>query len=638
MYQQCERATAQLMAGWCRMRSQIYCAVAALLCAGHLAIPYAAEPCQGQELEFVKDLRLKGTITSIDSGKIVLTDEIGSEKSLKIQDGDQYLSLEGGTLIVNGPARINVQGQVPADTIPVGATLKFNVQIDRTGKVTEAVEQFELLPIDSALQLTQTAEPEDRRDAFPAEVVGIVLSAKPRKLVVQIAPNEYVGKTELTIPLAESSQVVVADDDLGFVQDADQVTDCFARQTKGGDLVVFSIEIELAPREQLVSRSLDERLQWRFAHFSSVSPSAPRKLNSDHFLLHTDISDREGKILLAKLETMLELVSNYYSVKPRQIIECYVVEELRRWPANFFDEDTIAKISAGEGYTSTRSQGSRRKSLVYSAANHSIVQHESVHAFCGQNFKTTGPFWYSEGMAELGLHWKPGERAVSTHPAVVDYLRKADRFRLEDILVDERILREGWHDYAWRWSVCHLLANNPNYARDFSRIGHNLMNQSGASFGEVFGDRVNYIKFEYQHFMDLLQNGLRADLIAWNWDVKAKKLNGSRKSTREIVAAGGWQVTPVWLEPDKNYSIQASGEWRLSSGGTTLGPDGLEDGQGKLVGAIFKDFQLSEPFEIGSELEFMPPSEGQLVLRCRDHWGELGDNQGQIKVQISRPK
>ena len=45
-----------------------------------------------------------------------------------------------------------------------------------------------------------------------------------------------------------------------------------------------------------------------------------------------------------------------------------------------------------------------------------MIQHECVHGFCHLTFGSTGPTWLSEGIAELGHHWRDGDTAVEKIP------------------------------------------------------------------------------------------------------------------------------------------------------------------------------------------------------------------------------
>jgi hypothetical protein len=52
------------------------------------------------------------------------------------------------------------------------------------------------------------------------------------------------------------------------------------------------------------------------------------------------------------------------------------------------------------------------------------------------------------------------------------------------------------------------------------------------------------------------------------------------------------------------------------------------------MGILFEDYQLSDPFELGSSGEWEAPSDGQLYLRCHDDWNSLADNSGSVTVKL----
>ena len=66
---------------------------------------------------------------------------------------------------------------------------------------------------------------------------------------------------------------------------------------------------------------------------SVKAPAAPADFKSAHFLVHTDLPAKEARELLARLETMLSIISTYWNHPPVGVIECYVVGDLDCWPA-----------------------------------------------------------------------------------------------------------------------------------------------------------------------------------------------------------------------------------------------------------------------------------------------------------------
>ena len=86
----------------------------------------------------------------------------------------------------------------------------------------------------------------------------------------------------------------------------------------------------------------------------------------------------------------------------------------------------------------------------------------------------------------------------------------------------------------------------------------------------------------------------------------------------------------------QSYDVQTEGTWQIATAGEALTGDGNDGGKGKLIGAIFNDFQLSKPFELGAEATFEASQNGHLVVRCRDAWTELSENSGELKLLIEK--
>lgn len=381
----------------------------------------------------------------------------------------------------------------------------------------------------------------------------------------------------------------------------------------------------------------------------------PKDYRSQWFLMHTDLSGAEADELLKRLEKMLALVSKYWGRPPQKIIEIYVIKDLKNWPDNALESAGRASVASGGGITLSRgyalsgssgSQGNQPRrlrdvtSVCYAGADRGTPQHEAVHAYCSQTFGTTGPVWYSEGMAEMGQYWRDGDnKAVQIHPGVVDFLRKDTIKSLNGIVNNNESTGDSWQNYAWRWALCHLLANNPNYANQFRPLGLDILTgQNDNSFEKTYGRLANEISFEYKFFIANLCNGYRCDLAAFDWRKKFLPLQGTAGPTTTVLADRGWQPTAAMVTTDKTYEYTASGSWQLSKDGDNLGPAGRSDGKGRLVGAVMKDFELSKPFDLGAGGDLTPPTSGNLWVRCQDEWGELADNKGKVTFKIAIKK
>jgi hypothetical protein len=293
----------------------------------------------------------------------------------------------------------------------------------------------------------------------------------------------------------------------------------------------------------------------------------------------------------------------------------------------------IAQISEPAGVTVSARLGQTTRAIVYSCDDHGVVQHESIHAYCSQTFGSTGPTWYSEGMAEMGQYWKKGQLAVDIKPTVIQYLKRSTPKKMLDIVAAGQITGDSWQAYAWRWALCHLLAMNPNYAGQFKTLGIAMMRrQPNASFESAYGVVAREISFEYDQFVRQVDNGYRADLCAWQWNRKFQFIRGTRYATTKPTAKYGWQASGVKLEAGKSYDYAAKGTWTYSPDWDPVDANGQQDGRGRLMGVIMKDYQLSEPFELGVRGTFVAPQDGDLYLRCRDRWTEIADNDGTLTV------
>ena len=377
---------------------------------------------------------------------------------------------------------------------------------------------------------------------------------------------------------------------------------------------------------------------------STEAPAGIGEFSSDNFQLRTDLSAEDAKELLGRLEKMLVLVSKYYGKPNSQTIEMNVVRDKNRWPPGSIPDAAIPSILDEGGITLSvtlarqndlgEKQITAAKSIVWAVSERGVPQHEAVHAFCHQNFGRTGPTWYSEGMAELGLYWREKNDSILIHDEVLAYLKSSEPKSLTEITAPGQQTGDSWRNYAWRWALCHLLSTNPNYSTRFKPLGMALLNGHHTSFEDVYGSMAKEISFEYVFFLKHLDQGYRSDLCAWDWKTKFQRLRGSATAQAKVVANRGWQASRVLMKAGDKISFSTTGDWFLEKDGLKIGPDGDDRHRGQLVGILFHDYQLSEPFDLGSSGEYEAPTEGNLFLRCRDDWNEISDNSGTVNVKF----
>lgn len=386
---------------------------------------------------------------------------------------------------------------------------------------------------------------------------------------------------------------------------------------------------------------LEHRAAAQSAVRATNTTAAPRTVRSQHFVVHTDLDDSEAKDLLERLETMLGLISTYWQRPLGDVIPCYVVKDLKSWPTGSLPDDYgRAKIAEGAGVTVSRvlSAGDRfvADATVYAVADRGTPQHEAVHAYCAKVFGTTGPVWYSEGMAELGQYWRKNDNSVKVHDVVVRYLRSSEPKSLNGIVNNREATGDSWQNYAWRWALCHLLEFNPNYHSRFRPLGVAILQKKDITFEQVYGDVADEVSFEYLFFLEHLGNGYRVDLCAWDWKKRFVPLHDARGLTARVQANRGWQASGAMVLEGKQYQYVSTGTWKLDPEhyGCDADGDDKREGDGRLMGVVMKDYRLSPPFELGTDGSFVAPSDGKLFLRCRDDWCQLADNKGQVTVKL----
>ena len=598
-------------------------------------------PVHGQRQFTVKErINAKGEVHSIKTGEITIRgSKTGKTQTFKIQDkDDKAISLDGGKAIFRSPAKISVTGSLPLKLIEQGMIVEFNTPANKRGKSEQPIKTINVIQSDASdLKIEPESKPAGN-DFVPARVVGRVNNLRKNRLLLEIPDSRYASSGRAYFTVDPKAELNVNQDSLSQVIAGDTITSLRGVQLSNGALIVAEIDISLTADREKATLSFNDQLKQKFSGMSD-EPGKPRELTSDHFILYTDISDRSAAVLLAKLERMYGLISKYFGKRPRQGIECYVVrrKNLGAWQGKI-PPDGARTIAGGAGLTVSKSNGRVTKSIVYSIADHDVVQHESVHAYCAMAFGTTGPVWYSEGMAEMGQYWEEGQLEVNIDSVVIDYLTHAEPKKLKDIVAAGQITGDSWKAYAWRWALCHLLANNPNYANRFKRLGITLMSRGNDSFDNAFGSIAPLISFEYDQFIENFGNGYRVDLCVWDWNSKPKKLkNKSARTKVEVRAQAGWQATKLTVTKGDSYEFAAQGKWKTDAE-TEVDADGNSDGVGALEAVVFNDFSLSKPFTLGKRGSFTGPSDGHLFIRCKDDWTDLSNNDGKLSVFFKRTK
>lgn len=612
-------------------------------------IGIACPVISAQELSVVRRQEWSGRIIAKTNHSLQLQTADGPSPEVLFQDrGVRAIPLPRGGGAVNSQTQVQVLGQVSLELLRPNHAVEVDLDLGRDGRVG-AIRRWQLLPVDHAADNVQFVAdpPSERNELGAATVQGVVSKVNRGKLRLRLTPSEFSGKGGLELTLSPDAYLQVTASDMVEVQVGDEVLSLEALQLNTGDWIAGRIRVQLSPDRTGVQTDPQQQFQLKYRHLSDQG-QPPREVRSKNFLLKTDLSPRSAQILLDKLEEMFSVISKYYNRRSLdQPIVCYVAQDLDLWGTEVEElREGLDWIQRRAGVTIASRLGNLRRAVVYACGDHQVVQHEAVHAFCHLAFGGTGPTWYAEGMAELGCYWRPGDAGVNIDPVVIRYLTTTDPPSLADLVRPDQVTGDSWQAYAWRWALCYLLVNNPNYNQRFYRLGERLMPPgSNVSFQTEFADVAAEIDFEYQQMMRHLGNGYRQELCSWNWKQKTFPIDGrGRKS--DVAARGGWQATGGLVKAGQTYEVQAEGEWAVDSQ-PAFAADGQADGRGQLIGAILTkreataeqgpSYLLSDEIPLGAQARFTATADGQLFLRCREPLTQIDDNQGKIKVIVRRP-
>ncbi len=610
-----------------------------------LAVCLVAVPDSGAhgQVQVVGKVSLSGLVETVTKEGITVRDAEGTRHEVRVQGPTQQgVALSDGTLL-SAPGKVQVKAEFSAAGLKPGQNVRFRCQMDATGKVSGTVSAFDVLDTEKPSFGVVTVDPgaDGPKSKIPVdrEVTAAVKSVLSKRVVVEV-PREHAfnKKTVFTCPLADDAIARLTTADPSRIEPGARVVKLEALKLQMGDVVSQLLEVENQAAKTVADRG-DDALERKYRTLSDDPPAQPRLVRSQHFAFMTDVSDREWAVISEKLERMVKALETFLGRKMTGVVEGFVAKELGKFPPGLIDEPFgVEKIRRGEGVCMNSRLGNQRHARLYSCADHGVIQHECVHGICHLAFGSTGPTWLSEGLAELGNYWKEGDRAIDVPaPVMVTIQNATPKRKLLEIAIPGRTDSGTWQDYAWRWALCHLLANNPNYSKRFVPLAIALMEeQQGASFESVYGPVAKEISFEYDQFLNTVGNGYRSDLTAWPWNAKFQKLGSTSEVKVKIKAQAGWQAGRVLVDAGAAYEITADGTWRIAAAGKQLDADGEADGRGRLVGAVFSDFTLSKELPLGKKTTLKAPSSGQLFLRCVDTWWELADNDGEITVTIRR--
>lgn len=602
---------------------------------------------QVQEVRIESRRELSGKILAKTNHSLSVLGSDGESYDVLFQDvGVRAITLSGGVGGVNAQTEIKASGNVPISLLRPGMALEVKLAVAQEGEVGP-VSAWRLLPTDSDdLQLEFIgASSQSKVDFRDAVARGVVVKLDRGKVYLRVPKSEWAPRGGLVIPATSEDRLAVEDATMREVRVGDQIQKMEIFKFSTGDWVARSITVELSAQRDSIQSDPEQQYELKYRDLSP-EPEAPREVRSRNFVLKTDLSPRSAQILLDKLETMFSIVGKYYNRRSlSQPIYCYVAEDLDRWGAGIQElAEGLESIRGKAGVTVAVRLGNLRRATVYSCGDHSVVQHEAVHAFCHLGFGGVGPTWYAEGMAELGCYWRPGDVGVNIDPIVIRYLTTTRPMPLVEVVRPGQTTGDSWQAYAWRWALCYMMVNNPNYSQRFYRLGDLIMRpNTQVSFYSEFADVAAEVSFEYDQFVRHMGNGYQQELCSWDWKTKVNPVAGDRWRKCDVEARRGWQASGVKVEAGQSYEVMTQGQWAVGSG-ETVSPNGDETGRGRLVAAVLvrvegqgetpPKYELSAEIPLGEQIRFNAPVTGHLVLRCQEALTQIGDNEGEIKVAI----
>jgi hypothetical protein len=614
-----------------RVHPLIPCLVAACLAPARAAAQVAV----------VAELSLSGTVEAAAAGRVTLRDRAGERHEVLVQEpAARAVPLRDGRMLAF-PAEVRVTGPLDVTRLAPGTMVRVAATLDGRGRPAGPVAEVVVVDRRADVGVRWKDGPPPAGGQAACTVTAPVKLAAKNRLVVELPAEQRLGgRAAIALPLDGASRAVLESDELGRIAAGATVVSLSAVRVETGDLVARSLVVE-NPATAAAARRGDDALWEKHRGKSDDPRAAAAEVRSAHFAFLTDVSPREAAVILDKLERMVGCLERFLGRPARGVVQGFIVRDPATFPAGTLREPLgVEKIRRGAGVCFNASLGERREAVLYSCADHGVVQHECVHGVCHLTFGSTGPTWLAEGLAELGNYWRDDDPAVAIEPGVMAYLQATEpKRRLLEIAVPGRVEAGTWQDYAWRWALCHLLANNPNYAPRFRPLAIDLMEgKPGVSFESVYGPVARELSFEYDELLRTVGNGYRADLAAWPWAERGKFRPLERGSLKcpPVQAARGWQASRLTVEQGAAYEVEVTGTWRTAPAAAAVGAAGAADGHGGLVGAVFRDYELGGELPVAPGRPFVAPASGDLYLRCRDDWAQLGDNSGQVTVTLRR--
>jgi hypothetical protein len=414
-----------------------------------------------------------------------------------------------------------------------------------------------------------------------------------------------------------------------------------------------------------------------------------RKIPGKRLTLYTDLTGAEIDQLPTLFDQAFPQWCAYFGVKPNDrpdwhMTGCLMKDKARFAAAGLLPDDLPP---FDHGYSKGDLLWINEQPSDYYRRH--LLLHEGVHGFMNTVLGHCGPLWYMEGIAEyLATHrWTDGRLTLGYMPRSREEAPMWGRVRLiQDAVAERRALplnsvldfiptahREN-ELYAWCWAAATLLDRHPRYQERFRQLKEFVRRPD--SFNDQFRRRFESdwqeLCEEWQLMGANLEYGYDVPRSAVDFSpatisplptnlrsapregpgVRAADESSVRKDSSITIAADrGWQNSGLRLEAGVKYRLTATGRYQLAKSPKTWWsePNGVSiryyRGRplGILLAAVRPDHPPSDstsallkPTVVGLGTTLSPTETGTLFLKINDSAGELGDNAGELKVQVVR--
>lgn len=291
-----------------------------------------------------------------------------------------------------------------------------------------------------------------------------------------------------------------------------------------------------------------------------------------------------------------------------------------------------------------------------------LLLHEGTHGLMNTILGGCGPPWYMEGTAELlathrwdkgklTLGWVPPSREDAPGWGRVRMIRDAVAQRrtmtLKGVIEYPPHAHRKNEPYAWCWAAALLLDRHPRYQQRFRQLARNVLTHDfNRRFFAAMGDDWDRLCEEWRLMVAELEYGHDVARMAIDFTPGRPLPDGG--TTLSVAADRGWQNSGLKLEAGTSYRLRASGRYQVDDEPHTwwCEPNGVSIRyyRGRPLGVLLAAVRperprpgstpLLESTAIGLSAQLAPKKTGTLYLKINDSAGELGDNAGELRVEI----